>query len=274
MTAGTWHVSPTLIDRYQRGAVDSAAAASIETHLTSCDVCRADVARLVPLPDLSSLWDGVRQQIAQPQEPWLVRQLRRVGLADADAVILSASQSLRVPWALAVMAAVISTIVLAMVSDRRADLLYVLLAPLVPALGVAATYDSTDPIREVAEATPYSKFRLLLLRTLVVAVCSIPPILALGFVLTGVSPVTFAWLLPSILLTTAALVLLRWWSAWRASIAVVAAWAAVVALAGRQDPVGRLADLPVQVAFAVLSLATLAVLVHGFAPWSRKRDAS
>ncbi|MEZ5117698.1 MAG: hypothetical protein R2737_15670 [Candidatus Nanopelagicales bacterium] len=266
MSATTWHVGPGLVERYAEGTLDAAASASVETHLTACGTCRADVARLAPAPDLALLWAGVREEIARPHPPWLVRQLRRVGLPDADAVVLSASRSLRLPWALSVLAAFVSTVVLAALSDRRADLLYLALAPLLPAIGVAAAYDSTDPIREIAETTPASKLRLLLLRTLVVVTCSVPPVLVLGLVVPELSAVAFAWLLPSLSLTLVALVLLRWWPAWVTSTGVFSAWALTVLVVGGRESASRLAALPLQAACAVVAIGAVAILVARFAP--------
>jgi len=267
MSTTTWHVSPGLLERYADGALDSAASASVETHLTSCSACRENVARLASPTDVAALWSGVRAEIAVPRHPWLVRQLRRVGLPDADAVVLSASQSLRLPWALSVMIAFVSMVVLAALSDRRADLIYLAVAPLLPAIGVAASYDSTDPIREIVETTPVSKLRLLLLRTLVVVTCSVPPVLLLGLVVSDLSAVAFAWLLPSFALTLVALVLLKWWPAWVTSAGVVSVWALAVLLVGGRGAVGRLADVPLQVACAMAALGAVAVLVARFASW-------
>lgn len=97
MTAGTWHVSPTLVERYASGHLDYAAEASLARHLTACEACRADIARTASPPDLAGAWSRVREEIAAPREPWLVRQLRRAGLTAADAVLLSASQALHAP---------------------------------------------------------------------------------------------------------------------------------------------------------------------------------
>jgi anti-sigma factor RsiW len=274
VSTGTWHVSQALLERYTLGRLDAAAEASIETHVTGCPFCRAEIARVMPLPDLGALWADVRDAIAQPPEPWLVRQLRRAGLPDADAVVLSASQSLRVPWALGVLAVVTAAVVLAQLSDRRADLVYLALAPLVPAVGVAATYDSTDPIRDITEATPLSKFRLLLLRTLVVLACGIPTTLFLGMAVTGWSTVAFAWLLPCLTLTLLALVLLRWWTAWVTSLVIASAWVAVLAVVGGRDGVDILVSPAAQVSCAVVSLAALSVLLSWFRPGSGREPAS
>ena len=268
MSATTWHVTPALLRRYEQGSLDAAASSSVEAHVARCPACRAEVARLAPLPDLAQLWTAVRDEIAQPREPWLVRQLRRMGLPDADAVVLSASQSLRIPWAIGVLAVVTSAVVLAQLSDRRTDLVYLALAPLVPAVGVAATYDSTDPIRDLTDVTPMSKFRLLLLRTLVVLALGIPTTLVLGLAVTGWSAAAFAWLLPCLALTLVALIVLRWLSAWRTSVGIAVMWISVVGVVGGRDGTGALSGLPLQGACALVALGALTILLSWFRPRS------
>jgi len=86
-----WHVSRPVVELYATGGLDHAAEASAEMHLTSCGTCREVVSGLFPAPDVEELWEGVRAEIAAPGDPWLVRLLRRLGLPDADAVILTAS---------------------------------------------------------------------------------------------------------------------------------------------------------------------------------------
>ncbi len=110
-----------------------------------------------------------------------------------------------------------------------------------------------------------SKLRLLLLRTLVVVTCSVPPVLLLGLMVSDLSAVAFAWLLPSLALTLVALVLLKWWPAWVTSTGVVSAWALTVLLVGGREAVGRLAAAPLQAACAIVALGAVAVLVARFA---------
>ncbi len=261
MSTPTWHVSPALVEQYAAGRLDYAAQASIEQHLTACGRCRDQVTRDAPAPDLAGLWEGVREEIAAPPEPLLVRLLRRLGLPEPDGVVLAASPALRLPWILAVFGALVFTVLAASMSARRGELLYLVVSPLLPALGVAAAYDTTDPIRDVVATTPHSKFRVTLLRTAVVAAASIPPALVLGLVVPDLGATAFAWLLPALALTLVSLALLTWWSARTTAGVVAVGWVSLITvLAGPGAP-----DLawqpPMQLAYALISLVALSILL-------------
>jgi hypothetical protein len=256
-----WHVSRPVVELYATGGLDHAAEASVEMHLTRCGTCREVVTALYPAPDVEELWDGVRAEIAAPADPWLVRLLRRLGLPDADAVILTASPALRLPWILAVFGALVFTAVAASMSARRGELLYVVVAPLLPALGVAAAYDTTDPIRGIVDTTAFSKLRITLLRTAIVAAASIPPALLLGLVVPDLGPLAFAWLLPALAMTLVSLALLTWFNARVTATAVGVGWIILaMALAG-PGPADLAWQPPMQLAYALIAVAACAVLV-------------
>jgi hypothetical protein len=265
MTSATWHVSPELIARYETRALDFAVEASVERHLAACAACRADVARLAaPATQVEQVWTGVREAIAAPTEPWLVRHLRRLGLKDTDAVLLSASQALHVPWVLAVAAALVFSALSAMNDGARAGVLFLTMAPLVPALGVVASYDSTDPIRDIVDVTPRSKIRLGLLRVAAVAAASVPTVFLAGLAIPGIGTRAFVWLLPALALTLAALVLLTWFSSRATATAVAVSWlATVVAIEHRGTALVTAATVPfllISIALAVAAALTLVLL--------------
>jgi hypothetical protein len=125
---------------------------------------------------------------------------------------------------------------------------------------VAAAYDSTDPVRELAAATPFSKIRIALLRTALAVAVALPIVLAGGLILPFVGAGAFAWLLPTLLLTLLALTLLTWWTAAAAAGTVAATWLMVVGLLRAADQLTAV-DTPVaQLAFATAALLALAVL--------------
>lgn len=260
-TPSTWHVSPALVEQYASGRLDYAAEASIEGHLTACASCREDVTRYAPAPDVTELWEGIRADIAVPPEPWLVRQLRRLGLPDADAVVLSASPALRLPWILAVFGALVFTVAAAIVDARRGELLYLVVAPLLPALGVAAAYDSTDPIRDIVDTTPFSKFRVTLLRTAVVAAASIPAALLLGLAIPDIGPMAFAWLLPALALTLVSLALLTWLTARVTAAVVGVGWVALVTVLAGPGARDLAWQPPMQLVYALIAFAAATVLL-------------
>ncbi|MGW7210822.1 hypothetical protein [Streptomyces sp. NPDC054837] len=95
------------------------------------------------------------------------------------------------------------------IAGEEESLLWLLsLAPLLPLLWVAASYGGrADPFAPVIRSTPAGGLRLLLLRTGAVLVISLPLLLAAALVGVGVSAWAAAWLVPSLTLTLAALVL-------------------------------------------------------------------
>jgi hypothetical protein len=99
---------------------------------------------------------------------------------------------------------------------------------MLPALLVAGAYDSTDPIRELADATPYSRLRVALLRTLVAVLGAVPLVVVMGLVPNiGISVV--AWLLPALAIACVLLVLLTRVSAAISVSAVATVWVLGVA---------------------------------------------
>ncbi len=260
MTAATWHAGPDLLRRYAEGALDSAAQFSVETHLVDCPTCQADAARQVDRAGLQQVWQGVAREIAAPRRSLAVRALVRLGLPDADAVVLSASSGLQRPWLLSVAGALLYALAGGLLPGADRDLVQVLVAPLVPVLAVVAAYDSTDPLRELAGTLPASKLRLALLRTTAAIGVALPVTGAGALLVPGlVEPVV--WLLPSLALTGTGLVLLTWWSAQVTRAAVAAGWAVVVVLLGGRGALLVVASAPAQAVFALAALAAGALFL-------------
>src|SRR5262249_62018464 len=70
-------------------------------------------------------------------------------------------------------------------------------APVVPGLGVASSYDPRmDPALEPELVTPYPVLRLILLRTIAVLALALPVVLLFGLVVPGET--AFGWLLPAV----------------------------------------------------------------------------
>jgi hypothetical protein len=156
MTTEPWHPSTAVWQRYAAGELDPVATASVETHLTSCAVCRSSVAASMPPGEVAGLWQGVATAIARPRATRWGRLATRLGLPDDDAVVVRASTGLYLPWVLSVSAALVCAALAAMLPDPRGTSAFVVLAPLIPVLAVAAAYDTTDPMRELVAPTPLS----------------------------------------------------------------------------------------------------------------------
>ena len=74
---------------------------------------------------------------------------------------------------------------------------FLLVAPLVPVLGVAAAYaPNEDPLESLVVTAPYGRTRLILLRTLGVLVSVLPFAIGAGLFVPGPVWVAVAWLGP------------------------------------------------------------------------------
>lgn len=226
----SWHLEQHTWEAYAAGRLDPVAEASVEVHVTGCPRCR-DAARSTVTPaQTAAVWDAVRTSIAEPALPAPLRLLRRLGVPRHDLVVVSAADSLLVPWAAAVGFALVSACLVAFagLSPANQNAAFLALAPLVPVLAVAMAYDALDPLREVCVATPYSKLRLALLRATANLAVAVPATLLVGLVVPGMQDLAFTWLMPSLGLTTGVLVLLTWLEAPVAGAVVGSFWFALV----------------------------------------------
>ncbi len=228
----SWHLEEHTWEAYAAGRLDPAAEASVEAHVTGCAQCRGAARSVVPPAATTAVWHAVRATVAEPVLPAPLRALRRLGAPTHDLVVVSAADSLLLPWAAAVGSALLAACLvgLAGLSPLNQDTAFLALAPLVPVLAVAMAYDALDPLREVCLVTPYSKLRLALLRTTATLAVAVPATLAVGLVVPGMQDLAFAWLLPSLGLTTGVLVLLTWLEAPVAGAVVAGTWVALVAV--------------------------------------------
>ncbi|TYB45534.1 hypothetical protein [Actinomadura chibensis] len=255
----TWHCDAALLRRYTAGETDLVASASIEAHLVRCAGCRAGVAALADPDPLERVWTGVRETIQRPRLPLALRLLRRAGLSAEDAALLAASRSLRGPWTLATVAVLVFAVAASWPGAVLGTALYLLVAPLVPVLGVVAAFTATDPLVELTNATPYSKTRLALLRTVAVIATTVPLVTVMGAV-AGIGWLAVAWLTPALGLTLAALVALTWWPPPVVGGAVSGLWVAVVAAAYLRDDLDDAVRPTAQICYLVLAAITVAVL--------------
>jgi hypothetical protein len=255
-----WHLSPALLDSYVANTLDLSRQAAVEAHITTCPDCLKLASAAAPQDTVAAVWQGVLTATAAPSLPWSLKVLRRLGLAETDALILRASSSLYRPWLLSIIGAVVFGVTGTWLPAAEQRAFYLLLAPLLPAITVAAAYDSTDPVRELTASTAFSKIRIALLRTAFAVAVALPVVLVVGLLLPFVGAEAFAWLLPALLLTLLALTLLTWWTAVAAGGTVAALWLLVVGLLRAADQLTAI-DTPVaQLAFAVAALLALAVL--------------
>lgn len=259
----SWHLEQDTWEAYAAGRLDPVAEASVDAHVVGCVQCR-DAARTTVAPaHTAAVWDAVRTSLAQPVLPAPLRLLRRLGVPVHDLALVSAADSLVVPWAAAVGFALLSACVVALAGLRPLDqdAAFLALAPLVPVLAVVLAYDALDPLREVCFATPYSKLRLALLRATVTLAVAVPATLAIGLLVPGMQDLAFVWLLPSLGLTVGVLALLTWLSAPAAGAVAASAWVGLVVVLRYGWDVLLLVSVPAQLACIALTAVWGALLL-------------
>jgi hypothetical protein len=255
-----WHADDELLARYVNGDAGAVRGASLEQHLTRCATCRARIVAHVEPAPLELVWARVREVAEAPQPSLVERLLWRLGVSEPTARMVAVAPSLRTSWLSGLVATLAFVGLSSSFLGSSGEALFLLLAPLVPVVGVALAYGpDVDPAHEVAAAAPYPGSRLLLLRTAAVLCTSLPLVLVAGLLLPGLSWTSVAWLLPALAFTAVTLAASTWTQPTVAAAALVLCWSgAVVAAAFRQDPAAVLG--PAQL-LAYLALGIAAVIV-------------
>lgn len=212
----TWHPSADALDVYVSGAVPVSQVWSIEAHVTSCEQCRLVAgSQLGDASRLDAIWDEVVDRVDAPKPRMFERLLLLVGVPGHLTRLLGATPSLTVPWLLAVLAVFGFGVGMAWAStggtpmEAQAGLfVFLVLTPLVPLAGVAVAFGPiVDPAYEIATASPFHGFRLLLVRTVAVVVTSFAMALPLALLLPDAGWMAAAWILPGLALAGVALAL-------------------------------------------------------------------
>jgi hypothetical protein len=255
-----WHLDDDMLRRYV-GRTDSLAeGASVEQHLLSCAPCRASVTAAAGVIDLAVVWDRTRDAIEVPR-PSVFELLRGVGLPAHEARLVAVASAFRGVW-LTGAAAILAFAALAAVAGHARGLwLFLSVAPVVPCLVVAASYDPwLDPALEPELVTPYPALRLILLRTIAVLAFALPAVLLFGLAVPGEAP--FVWLLPAVGFVAVVLAASTWVSPLRAAIAVSSLWLAVVSLlATLPGSSGAIIQGRAQAGFLVLAAASFVIFI-------------
>jgi hypothetical protein len=235
--------------------------ASIDTHVSRCAACQQSARAVVPAEATAAVWAGVVAEVRRPELPPTVRWLRRLRVRQEDLVVLAASEGFVLPWSLAVGAALICALLTSVLTVRQ-DEIFWLLAPSAPVFAVVAAFQTTEPLHAIMSSTPYDKVRLAVLRTVATLAVALPVTVAVGLAVPGLSDLAFVWLLPSLALTSVALVLTTWLNSWTAAGLTVGAWLAVVVTAARVGEFGALSAPEAQLACLALTglMATVFVL--------------
>ena len=254
-----WHAGLDLLRQYAAGRLDPVAQAAVETHVERCVQCRSDTSVLVTPAALAPVWDRVVVEVRTPEPGRLTRLLRQLHVPEVDVVVLRASANLVVALALAILAALVFAVVAAQLSRERQEMAWLAIAPLLPALLVAGAYDSTDPVRELAEPTPYSKLRVALLRTLVGAVGALPLVLLMALV-PEIDVSVASWLLPALAIALVLLVLITRMSAAVSVGSVAVVWVLGVAALRAGDQIDQV-TAPLGQSLSLLVAVTSALVL-------------
>lgn len=190
---------------------------------------------IVPPADpvrLERNWRAITIELDAPRPGRLERLLRRLGLPAHLTRLMVSTPSLRRGWFGAMVLAIVVGLGATDPSKPIEDLfVLLLLTPLVPVLGVSLAYGvDADPAHEASLATPMSGLRLVLTRAAVVLGCSIV-VLGLAALLTpSVPAMAFAWLIPSVGLTSATVGLMTFLPPKRAAATAAGTWVLLVGL--------------------------------------------
>ncbi|GGW68422.1 zf-HC2 domain-containing protein [Streptomyces griseoloalbus] len=221
------HASVRIIDGYARGGTDIAADEvwALEAHLEACRVCRdrlsAAVAAQAPavVALVDTVWAGLGPRLAATA----VMPRRRRWAARLSRWLTPTM----VPWLAMAVSVTLLALLLDLADTAPGEVsLVLLLAPVLPVFGVAASWArGLDPAYELTASAPRAGLYLVLRRTMSVLAVVVPALLVGGWA-TGVTAAQ--WLLPCLAFTSTTLALGGVVGVTRAAVSLVAVWAAVV----------------------------------------------
>jgi len=256
-----WHLDDDILRRYVERTDSLAEGASVEQHLLSCEPCRARVSTAaVGVIDFAAVWDRTRDAVEVPRPSVFERLLRAAGLPAHDARLVAVASAFRSAWLVGV-TVILAFAALAAVSEQAGMWLFLAVAPVVPCLVVASSYDPwLDPALEPELVTPYPALRLILLRTIAALALALPAVLISGLVLPTKAP--FAFLLPAVGFVAVVLAASTWVGPLRAAVVVSSAWLAVIwLLATRSGPPSEVLQARAQGGFTVLAVASFVIFL-------------
>jgi hypothetical protein len=261
-----WHLDDDALRRYVERADSLAEGTSAEQHLLSCEPCRARVNAAASVTELSvidfaAVWDRTRDAVEVPRPSVFERLLRGAGLPAQEARLVAVASAFHGAWLAGVIAVLGFAALAAAVGHARGEWLFLAVAPIVPCLVVASSYDPwMDPALEPELVTPYPALRLVLLRTIAVLALALPAVLLFGLVVPGET--AFAWLLPAVGFVAVVLAASTWVSPLRSAVAVSSVWGAVVwMLATRTGSPDTVLQVRAQAAFLALAAASFSIFL-------------
>ena len=268
----SWHADETALRRWIDQSDTLPEGASVEQHLLSCASCRARVSTLaggssgagpaaIPV-DLGAVWARTQDAIEVPRPSPLERLLHRAGLPAHDARLVAAASAFRGRWLAGIAAVLVFAGATAALGHSRGMWLFLVVAPLMPCVAVAISYDPRiDPALQPEVVAPYPVLRLVLLRAVAILAVALPAVALAGLLVPGWAPST--WLLPAFGFAAVVLALSTWMSPLRATIGVSLAWLFVVWMlmlrAGSPDTVLEARSQAIYVGLAIVSIIVFVV---------------
>jgi hypothetical protein len=210
-------------------------------------------------------WRAITIELDAPRPSRLERALRRAGVPTPVTRMVAATPALRRAWYLSIVGVVLIGLGVADPTDRASLFALLVMAPLLPVLGVALEYGSAaDPAHEIQVATPTHGLRLVAVRAATVLVVSVVAVVLFTLTNDAARPYTAVWLLPAVAVTTASLALMTVRPPRQAAAAVAVAWlvAVVVARTSADDPLAAFRAAGQLVAVAVIAAAVTVAVVR------------
>ncbi|HEU0103258.1 MAG TPA: hypothetical protein VFR07_13150 [Mycobacteriales bacterium] len=184
-----WHVTPESAAAYAADRLDEVEAWSTEAHVERCGACASLVSAAADPAILADVRARVLERTRSPARGF---------------VRLTVTPAMGLAWLAAVAGVIVGVLLLDVLDATRLPAV-LLVAPLLPLLGLAlGCAPGVDASAELLASTPVSTLRVLLLRAAAVLLISVPPLLVVSL-LTSAGP--FLWLAPSAGLVALALAL-------------------------------------------------------------------
>jgi hypothetical protein len=224
-----WHVATPQLAAFRDGSIGAIHAASVEAHLISCARCRRALAAGSDAgvsERQHRIWARITDEVDRPgpqarfDSVWARSTLGSPPLVGAAIVAL--------------LLALAAPVLADALSPRAGVAALLAFAPLAPLLGVVAAFrPSSDPAGEITLATPVATMRLVLLRTMVVAIASIPVGLLTAVLLPVRTSLLLGWVLPGLALCAVTLAVGTRIEVGRLAVSLALGWGVLVSMLAR-----------------------------------------
>jgi len=263
-TSQPWHCDDEALAAFAAGTVDPISGASVETHLMSCEQCRAAVNELFPRPFLDEVWHGVRESIESPAPSVVERLLAWLGVSGETARLLVSVPAMQGAWLIGLLCATGFAAIATTMNDQLGLVTFLVIAPLAPLAGVAASFGGeADPAHELVSVSPYSPVRLLMVRSAGVLCTSLPLAVVVGLALPGPDLLAIAWLTPAAAAVCLTLAIGPWIGHTITATVLAATWSvAVLGAAWTDDPLVLIEPAVQTACLALAVLGATAVLLR------------